>query len=534
MFDVTTVTRLGLELEYRTNLGMGDYSATERQPTAPIIGNTMTLQLFVIMQKFIRTDLRWLWGVGVAVSLLVLLGGQPAFASGPGRNDARELTPQVGTVSLVLGKAYVEAADKSRQSIHVGTPVHVTDRIVTQASGHVHIRFADDALVSVRPHSRLEVMRYDYNPQRPELSTVKFNLEEGVTRAISGDAAKSARDRFRLNTPIAAIGVRGTDFVVSASEDSVRALVTEGVIVMAPYSVDCSVDAFGPCANSGVELASASLQILELDGSAPLPRLLPAQLVRDPNMMRDETESAIASNREDAASKSQARDVFLEGVTSPNLTGVAEEVAEVKPPITTPPPVVTPPPVITPPPVVSPPIDFTPEAPIEVAAIENSLLAWGRFSVGQGTQERITLDYAQASAGRNPTVGTFDYGLFRIENGEKVVDKGLGVVSFSLNSAQAFYDSATGVAAMQVSGGDLSIDFQANSFATQLDLNHSATGPIIFSAAGRLRDGGFFYSNDDVQRITGAVSLDGSEAGYFFSRQLESGNIQGLTLWGSQ
>ena len=33
-------------------------------------------------------------------------------------------------------------------------------------------------------------------------------------RSITGQWGEAARDRFRLNTPIAAIGVRGTDFIV--------------------------------------------------------------------------------------------------------------------------------------------------------------------------------------------------------------------------------------------------------------------------------------------------------------------------------
>ena len=46
----------------------------------------------------------------------------------------------------------------------------------------------------------------------PSDSQVKLNLIEGTARAVSGEAAKAAKERFRLNTPIAAIGVRGTDY----------------------------------------------------------------------------------------------------------------------------------------------------------------------------------------------------------------------------------------------------------------------------------------------------------------------------------
>ena len=108
----------------------------------------------------------------------------------------------VGTVSLVLGRATIESGSgKLSRTVKPGSQVRVHDQIVTSTNGHVHIRFVDDALLSVRPDSRLEITRYDYDPARPALSTVKFDLIEGITRAISGKAAKAARQRFRLNTP---------------------------------------------------------------------------------------------------------------------------------------------------------------------------------------------------------------------------------------------------------------------------------------------------------------------------------------------
>jgi hypothetical protein len=102
--------------------------------------------------------------------------------------------------------------------------------------------------------ARSRIERYEFNRKNPQKSAVKFNLSEGVARSISGEAAKSARQRFRLNTPVAAIGVRGTDFVVSASSVSTRALVNEGSIVMAPFSSLCTSEALGPCSQNAVEL----------------------------------------------------------------------------------------------------------------------------------------------------------------------------------------------------------------------------------------------------------------------------------------
>ena len=440
---------------------------------------------------------------------LTLILGQTALAASPVSSD----TVQVGEVSIVLGKAYIEGPQGSRETLRSGSAINVSDSIFTEANGHVHIQFVDGGLVSVRPGSRLDIVRYDYDKARPEQSSVKFNLQEGVARSISGDAAKSARQRFRLNTPIAAIGVRGTDFVVSATDKTTRALVNEGVIVLAPYSDQCSAASFGPCDLNAVELTGTSLQIIELDGSAPTPRLLAAPHERDPGTLRDEVQLALADNDDETQDKTVTNGVYLESVAS---TRVSKETANVVPTAT----------------VTSP--DFTPQTAVAAASLKQRQLVWGRWADEQLNLERITLAYEDAQAGRAVTIGNQDYILFRTEADGTRVDSGLGVVSFELNSAQAFYSSDSGVVAMQVKGGSLDIDFDRSEFATALDLSHSLTGNIDFAASGRISDGGYFNSRDASQRLSGAVSTDGQEAGYFFERQLIDGGIQGLTLWDAQ
>ena len=479
----------------------------------------MTTQLFVRLQNFIRTCS----ALGFAV--LFALSAPMASAVEPLNNEAgkpvenQQSSVLVGTVSSVWGKAYVESPDQPRQLVKPGSSIKVSDKITTAANGTVHIHFVDKALMSVRPDSELEILSYDYNPEKPQLSEVKFNLVFGITRSISGEAAKAARQRFRLNTPIAAIGVRGTDFVVSATDNTTRALVNEGTIVLAPFSAECSFDAFGPCDVNAVELTGTSLQVIELDGSTPLPRLLASEEIRDSDTLRAEVQQAISRADETVTENNAAsRDVFVEEVAA---IKVADAATDLQQSVT----------IVAP----EPEPDFTPETPLQLVDLSDRQLVWGRYAVaGLNEQDRVSLSRAEASDGREITVGNLAYGPVRTENGSKRLDKGLEVVSFSLNSAQAFYNSSTGVVAMEVSGGSLGIDFLENSFATELNLNHSATGPVDFFATGRLFDGGYFHSSTDTQRIAGAVSLDGQEAGYFFERQLQDGGIQGLTLWDSQ
>jgi hypothetical protein len=430
----------------------------------------------------------------------------------------------VGEVSLVLGRAWIQSAGQPRALIAPGTIVRQSDRIQTESNGHVHIRFVDQALVSVRPDSLLEIVQYDFVADRPGNTSIKLNLQEGVTRSISGKGASSARDRFRLNTPIAAIGVRGTDFVVSASRQSVRAAVNEGTIVMAPFSSDCSVDSFGPCLTNAIELTESSLQILEIQSAGGVPELLPATLERDPEMMRNEVAQALAMHEQAAPAdeKTAGTDVFLENVTSMRVQQVVATAA----------PVVNPPVIAQPgAPETAPPGGVTPVAPVPLPALTDRNLVWGRWGAGQGELEKLTMAYADVRTGRDVTVGNSSYVLFRDGDGKTRIQAGLGPVSFALHSAQAFYHSDSGVVAMTVLGGSLDINFNNNQFATELNMNHSLTGNVDFIANGFIFDGGYFYTRSATERMAGAVSLDGTEAGYFFEKQLASGGIQGLTLW---
>lgn len=497
------------------------------------------------------------------ISLILAVNAGATFASegefqaglsAPVFNDSRP----IGTISLTLGRSFIESNDNNRERIRSGMVVRQADRIVTESNGHVHIQFIDEALVSVRPNSELEILAYVYNPDDPQKSSVKFNLLEGTARAVSGNAAEAARNRFRLNTPIAAIGVRGTDFVVTTTATLVTVVVNEGAVVVAPYSDECIAQGFGPCSTNAVELTADSLQIIEFNSNMALPRLVPL-VVREesPEQLQDAAsdiseQAAVAeATGDEEDQKATSKEVVLESVTSVGVAddAAADDAADDAADVatvddsaagnTTAANLVTetanvvaansqtqeivPPAYQT---------GYTPVTQVAVVEAKQRQLVWGRYGDGKGDLERITLPYDEASNGREITVGSnFEYYLFRPEDGEKQLPKELGAIGFTLNSAQAYYSNETGIFAVAVSGGNLAIDFQENLFSTSLNLNHASFGDLNFEASGRLYDGGFFHSRNDSQRIAGAVSLDGQEAGYFFNLLQSHGTIQGLTLW---
>ena len=83
-------------------------------------------------------------------------------------------------------------------------------------------------------------------------------LATTATALTFGAAAQAAKDRFRLNTPLVAIGVKGTDFVTQTSQEGTRVMVNQGAIVMAPFDQGCRADALGVCATSRAQAAGSA------------------------------------------------------------------------------------------------------------------------------------------------------------------------------------------------------------------------------------------------------------------------------------
>jgi hypothetical protein len=98
------------------------------------------------------------------------------------------------------------------------------------------------------PPAAQQIESYSHTPAQPQLGAIKFRLDEGVVRSITGAWGEAARERFRLNTFVAAIGVKGTDFLVRSDANSTAASVYTGAITVTPLTNGCTTSV-GPCLN---------------------------------------------------------------------------------------------------------------------------------------------------------------------------------------------------------------------------------------------------------------------------------------------
>lgn len=141
----------------------------------------------------------------IRVALIGLLAGV-LLAASPAAAQERV----VGAVKSAQGSAVVQRAGVSIPA-REGLPVAETDVLLTGSDGRLAVILKDDTRLSLGPGSEVRVARFLYEPVQGNLSLV-IRMARGVVVYVSGRIAKLAPDSVRFETPVAAVGIRGTRF----------------------------------------------------------------------------------------------------------------------------------------------------------------------------------------------------------------------------------------------------------------------------------------------------------------------------------
>ena len=101
--------------------------------------------------------------------------------------------------------------------------------IITSNASYVNIEFTDGGRVLLRPESRFQIDRYQFSgtasqpgaaaaqpgaAQAPRQESAFFRLLKGGFRAVSGLIGHTRHEDYSVQTPVATIGIRGTDYEV--------------------------------------------------------------------------------------------------------------------------------------------------------------------------------------------------------------------------------------------------------------------------------------------------------------------------------
>lgn len=122
-----------------------------------------------------------------------------------------------GTVDALSGRAYVEDQSGKSSAVTVGQSIYEGQTINSGPDGEVHLVTEDGGIIAVRPNT---VFRIDeYKAGGGSTDKIFMSLLKGAVRSITGWVGKFNTSAYRITTPTATIGIRGTDHETAVIED---------------------------------------------------------------------------------------------------------------------------------------------------------------------------------------------------------------------------------------------------------------------------------------------------------------------------
>ncbi|MDR3351530.1 MAG: FecR domain-containing protein [Zoogloeaceae bacterium] len=490
---------------------------------------------------------------------------------------------EVGRIVLVVGEARITGKD-----LKVGDAVPAGAELSTGADGYLYLKTIDNGFLILRPGSVAVVETYQVDLANPKQSRFKFTLRQGVARSISGEAVSKARENFRFNTPVAAIGVRGTDFSIYTSTEETRVAVVSGGVIVSGFDAKCLPQGSGPCEGAGsLELFAGTLDVLQVQKGQALPLILEdntlsPDIVVPPRRDEPHASSAVRKDGDKAVAvdpRQPAKDAQADPApVDPDPARQKDDKQAAAP--------------------VDPaqpkgdkqtagaadsdpqqqkkdaqaPIDLDPYQPdLPLEPLKQSQLQpiiWGRWQkISEDLPATVDISHLNPSdpgasapgasdpESSDPDLSDVDntiYGIITIPNSSYVLlwnkndantlhMPASGGVGFSLQDSQAHITGPQGQIEASVSNGRLDFNFGRSTFSTRIDLG--AQGQVHnLNAAGNVTPDGIFYDNQSAQGnmiVRGALfqaqqtkDLQDMSASYVFQSDLGNGmEASGVTVW---
>jgi FecR protein len=120
---------------------------------------------------------------------------------------AEEDTNSVGTVNKVQNEAQVISASGAITA----AVVHMKDELRTGANARLQVTFRDNTLLTLGEHASVVIDRYVYDPDR-SVGETALQATKGAFRFATSRIEEMKDHKIAVSTPVADIGVRGTEF----------------------------------------------------------------------------------------------------------------------------------------------------------------------------------------------------------------------------------------------------------------------------------------------------------------------------------
>ena len=119
-----------------------------------------------------------------------------------------------GVMVVVKGTIRIKSADGAKERrARINMKVFAKETIITESDGRAKIVMIDKNVLNISPNSELKIAAYNYNADQDRKQVV-LDIVKGKVRA-DVQQKYEGKNSFRVRTPTAVAGVRGTDFMTS-------------------------------------------------------------------------------------------------------------------------------------------------------------------------------------------------------------------------------------------------------------------------------------------------------------------------------
>jgi hypothetical protein len=116
----------------------------------------------------------------------------------------------VGSITDLDGKAQIVSAGAGAAAAK-GAAVHMSDELTTGADGKLQVTFRDNTVLTLSEDARVVIDRYVYDPGQG-VGDILLTTTQGAFRFATGKMKEISGKNIAVDTPVAQIGVRGTEF----------------------------------------------------------------------------------------------------------------------------------------------------------------------------------------------------------------------------------------------------------------------------------------------------------------------------------
>ena len=140
------------------------------------------------------------------------------------------MAKEIGVVEGVESSAFGTPPAESRRQLDQADDVFAAEVVETVPDGALHLKFLDNTDLRLGANAKIALDKFVFDPDA-NTGELSLDIGRGIFRMVTGEIPSAG---VTVNTPIATLGVRGTDWVGLLTANAFIVFVVKGSIWIRP------------------------------------------------------------------------------------------------------------------------------------------------------------------------------------------------------------------------------------------------------------------------------------------------------------